>query len=45
MFENANYGLTKLHMCKVFEWYGMSVIVQFEKDTKNIISYDRIVWR
>ena len=45
MFENNNYGLTKIHMCKVFKWYGMSVIVQFEKDTKSIISFDRMVWR
>ena len=45
MFNEAGYGLTKLHMCKVFKWYGMSVIVQFEKDKDNIISYDRVVWR
>ena len=45
MFENAGYGMTKLHMCKVFKWYGMSVIVQFEKGKENIISYDRDVWR
>jgi hypothetical protein len=44
-FNNNNYGLTKLHMCKVYKWYGMSLIVQFEKNKKNIISYDRIVWR
>ena len=31
MFENAGYGMTKLHMCKVFKWYGMSVMVQFER--------------
>ena len=45
MFNEAGYGLTKIHMCKVFKWYGMSVIVQFEKDKVNIISYDRVVWR
>ena len=46
MFENAGYGLTKLHLCKVFKWYGMSLIVVFEKDVEdNILSYDRIVWR
>ena len=43
--ENNNYGLTKIHMCKVYKWYGMSFIVQFEKDQEHIISYDRIVWR
>tara|TARA_R110000787_G_scaffold1913_1_gene8040 strand:+ start:277 stop:777 length:501 start_codon:yes stop_codon:yes gene_type:complete len=43
--ENNGYGLTKLHMCKVFKWYGMSFIVQFEKGGDHIISYDRIVWK
>lgn len=45
MFEKAGYGLTKMHMCKVFKWYGMSVIVQFEKGKDNVITYDRDVWR
>ena len=45
MFEKAGYGLTKMHMCKVFKWYGMSVIVQFEKGKDNVITYDREVWR
>jgi hypothetical protein len=45
MFEKAGYGLSKLHMCKVYSWYGMSIIVQFEKDKNNIITYDRTVWR
>lgn len=45
LFERAGYGLTKLHMCKVFKWFGMSVIVQFEKDKPNVISYDRNVWK
>jgi hypothetical protein len=43
--EKAGYGLTKLHMCKVYKWYGMSYIVQFEKGHKGIMSYDRKVWR
>jgi len=45
MMEKANYYITKLHMCKVYKWYGMSFIVQFEKDGKNIITYDRKVWK
>ena len=45
MFNDAGYGLTKLHMCKVWKWYGMSVIIQFEKNKDNIISYDRIIWK
>jgi len=45
MFENAGYGLTKIHMCKVYKWYGMSFIVQFEKNKESIMSFDRIVWK
>lgn len=40
-----NYGLTILHFCKVFKWFGMSVIVQFELGKENIVSYDRTVWK
>ena len=36
---------TKIHMCKVFKWFGMSVAVVWEKNGKPIISYDRVVWR
>ena len=28
MLNKAGYGLTKIHMCKVWKWYGMSIIVQ-----------------
>jgi hypothetical protein len=47
MFEKAGYSLTKFHLCKVYKWYGMSVIVQFRKPApeQNVITYDRIVWR
>jgi hypothetical protein len=43
--ENAGYGITKFHMCKVFKWYGMSAIVTWEKGGTGIFSYDRKVWR
>ena len=43
--ENNGYYITKLHMCKVFKWYGMSMIVVWERDKKAIISFDRVVWR
>lgn len=43
--ENNGYGLTKIHMCKVFKWFGMSFIIQFEKDKESIMGYDRVVWR
>jgi len=37
------YNLSKLHVTKVFKWYGMSAIVVFTKSTNNCVSYDRIV--
>ena len=43
--ENNGYYITKLHMCKVFKWYGMSMIVVWEREKKSIISFDRVVWR
>ena len=47
MFEKAGYIQTNFHLCKVFKWYGMSCIVQFERDSHDIpcLTYDRIVWR
>jgi len=46
-FMNVNgYYLQKIHMCKVFKWYGMSYIVVFKKgDGENVISFDRVIWR
>jgi hypothetical protein len=43
--EQHGYGLKKIHMCKVFKWYGMSYIVQFERGQSSIMTYDRTVWR
>jgi len=43
--ESQGYYITKLHMCKVFKWFGMSLIVVWEKGGKSILSYDRKVWR
>lgn len=43
--NHAGYGLTRIHLCKVFKWFGMSVIAQFEFQKENIISFDRVVWR
>lgn len=49
MMKEAGYVMTQMHMCKVFKWFGMSFIVQFEKmknkDETGIVSYDRIVWK
>jgi hypothetical protein len=39
------YYLKKLHMLKVYKWYGMSCIVIFEKNCNNCISFDRTVYK
>jgi hypothetical protein len=46
-FMNDNgYFLQKLHMCKVWKWYGMSYIVVFKKgDGENCMTFDRTVWK
>jgi len=43
-FNKAGYGLTDMKMLKVFGWYGMSMIVVFDKGGEDIISIDRKVW-
>ena len=45
MLEKAGYGLSKMKIMKVYSWYGMSCIVQFEKGKESIIEIDRTVWR
>lgn len=42
--EHAGYGLTKMKMLKVNRWYGMSVLVVFEKDKSSIIEFDRKIY-
>lgn len=41
--NNQGYGLSKIHITKVFKWYGLSYIVVFEKGATNCITYDRVV--
>jgi hypothetical protein len=43
--NKKGYGLAKLHMTKIYKWYGLSYIVVFEKGASNCISYDRVVHR
>ena len=43
--EKKGFFITKIYLCKVFKWFGMSAFVLWEKDKKPIINYDRIVWR
>jgi len=45
-YMNKNgYVVSKMHLTKVYKWFGMSCIVVFtKKETKNCILFDRIVW-
>ena len=51
MIEKAGYTITRLHLTKVYQWYGMSQIIVCEKndgcayDYPQQITYDRTVWR
>lgn len=42
--EKAGYGIKKMRMLKVQKWYGMSVIVVFEKGAESVMEIDRKVW-
>jgi hypothetical protein len=44
-FEKAGYGIVHLTMLKVYKWYGMTYIVNFERNKASIMSIDRTVWR
>lgn len=41
----CGFGLTTMHLCKVFHWFGISAFCVWQKGKKDIIKYDRIVWR
>ena len=45
--EKAGYTITRLHLTKVWKWYGMSYIIVCEKgiDPPQKITMDRTVWR
>ena len=44
-FMNDNgYGLYKIRMLKVHDWYGMSFIVHFQFGEDNCIEYDRSIY-
>ena len=45
MCEKEGFGITKIHLCKVFKWFGMSAFIIWEKGQTGIIDYDRTVWR
>lgn len=43
--EKAGFFITKIHLCKVFAWYGISAFIVWERNKPSILSYDRVVWR
>lgn len=42
--EKAGFGLTKVHLCKVFKWFGISAFCIFERGKPSVLNYDRKVW-
>ncbi len=45
MANKAGFGLTVIHICKVFHWFGISAFCVWQRDEADAISYDRTVWR
>lgn len=45
LIDGYGFGLTFIHLVKVFQWFGMSAFALFVRDKAGLISYDRIVWR
>jgi hypothetical protein len=43
--EKMGFGITKIFLCKVFKWFGISAFVIWGRGAKGIIEYDRIVWK
>lgn len=43
--EKAGYGITRMKMLKVMSWYGMSLLVVFEKNKKSILEIDRKIYK
>ncbi len=45
--EEAGYTITRLHLTKVYKWYGMSYIIVCERgqDLPQKITKDRTIWR
>lgn len=44
--EKYGYKIINIHFTKVYKWFGMSLIIIWEKtQNKSIINYDRKVWK
>lgn len=42
--NKAGFGLTQLYLCKVYEWFGISCFVIFQRGANNIVGYDRKIY-
>ena len=45
MANRMGFGVTTIHLCKVFHWFGISAFIIWQKNHPDILTYDRIVWR
>ena len=45
--EDAGYTVTRMHMCNVRGWFGISLIIVCEKGTQlsQEITFDRVPWK
>jgi hypothetical protein len=44
IMNNNGYGLVKLHMCNVFNWFSMTLLTVFVLGEKNCVLYDRTTY-
>jgi hypothetical protein len=44
LVESYGFGLTKVVMFKVYQWFGMSAYCIFERNKKSIIDYKRKIY-
>ncbi len=42
--EEGGFGISTVHLCKVFRWYGISAFVIWQRGAAGILDYDRTVW-
>ena len=46
MMEEAGYKITYFHLTKVWRWFGMSLIITWQKtDKPSIVNFDRTIWK
>lgn len=43
--EKLGFFITRIYLCKVFKWFGISAFIVWEKNKKSIMNYNRVVWR